>query len=184
MPGRNLATGPRLGSGRQTATKRFPAGFRSTQAGLGPIVAFASPSAGALATASPRAEASFPAPIREILTLRTIVLIALVLFATAYLACRLEWAGGTSGRMASRSAHWVHTVDGWEDANRWQNPHGFWRPGLHPLIVAALELAISILGLVAFAQRSRSPDDGRSSGKGPSSGDMQPAAPRSARQRR
>lgn len=52
-----------------------------------------------------------------------------------------------------RSTEWRRTAQGWEDASRWQLeslPHPYPTPAtaVHPLVVASLELLISIGALV------------------------------------
>jgi hypothetical protein len=80
------------------------------------------------------------------------------------LACRVESSGDhfvdgdkapfdqAQGRQAVVEVQWVRTVDGWERAGSWfVEPVG--RPALHPLLVAAGQLMVSVMGLVVFGDQ-------------------------------
>ena len=65
------------------------------------------------------------------------------------LSCRVDGPLATSP--AGRSGHspgWVRTVDGWERVDTW-HLHSAGPPPLHPLVVAAGQGLVSLLGLAA-----------------------------------
>jgi hypothetical protein len=90
-------------------------------------------------------------------TMRLIVGIACLLLGMGMLSCRLD--GLTSSEAAERpttephAAEWVRTVDGWERVDSWYLGEVM-PPRLHPLVVAAGQGLLSLLGL-ALCQRER-----------------------------
>ena len=70
------------------------------------------------------------------------------------LACRVESSGFAKPQAVGAANRWVRTVDGWEVADSWHAESG-WRPGLHPLVVAAGQGLLSVLALVAFWREER-----------------------------
>lgn len=89
--------------------------------------------------------------------MRLIFGIICLLFGMGMLSCQMEGPAQTeahkptSRRAATSSAPniaWVRTVDGWERADSW-NVGEVVPPRLHPLVVAAGQGLLSLLGLVA-----------------------------------
>ena len=56
--------------------------------------------------------------------------------------------------VATPARQWVRTVDGWERPEMWHAPD-LYVPRLHPLVVAAGQGLVSVLGLVACARQGR-----------------------------
>jgi hypothetical protein len=81
--------------------------------------------------------------------MRSIVGITCLLLGAGMLSCRVEGpAARSESGPATPSRGWVRTVDGWERAGSWQVEEG-WSPRLHPLVVAAGQGLVSLLGLAA-----------------------------------
>jgi hypothetical protein len=68
------------------------------------------------------------------------------------LSCQVE--GTIDVVRSATEPRWVRTVDGWEHAGSWnlEAPRG---PSLHPLVVAAGQGMLSVLGLLWFDQGKR-----------------------------
>ena len=85
---------------------------------------------------------------------RLIVGITLLLFGVGMLSCRVE--GTADGRSASPplARQWVRTTNGWERFDSWhaEKAHA---PRLHPLVLAAGQGLVSVLGLVVFRREER-----------------------------
>jgi hypothetical protein len=98
---------------------------------------------------------------RPFLFMRAIVGILCLLLGVGMLSCRYEGLSAkpqAAGRTQVRG--WVRTVDGWERAGSWQVDE-VGPPGLHPLVVAAGQGLVSLLGLAACG-RERQAVGGRS----------------------
>jgi hypothetical protein len=93
---------------------------------------------------------------RPPLPLRAILGISLLLLGVAMLSCRVESSGELQGSAKPQAAgvRWVRTVDGWERPDVWKL-EAVGRPGLHPLVVAAGQGLLSVLGLVVFHREGR-----------------------------
>jgi hypothetical protein len=76
---------------------------------------------------------------------RLILGISLLLLGVGTLSCRVDQ---TVGQRAAAPAKWVRTVDGWERTDMWQQTD-IYVARLHPLLVAAGQGLVSVLGLVA-----------------------------------
>jgi len=85
--------------------------------------------------------------------MRLIVGIVLVLVGIGSVFCRLELLSADVPAQME-PAPWVRTVDGWERSDSWYRPMSS-PPTLHPLVVAAAELLISVSALVACSGDSR-----------------------------
>jgi hypothetical protein len=85
---------------------------------------------------------------------RFIVGISLLLLGVGLFACQVE---GFSERSSSAeiSTPWVRTIDGWERPGSW-SAADVGPPAVHPLVVAAGQTLVSILGLAFFERDSRS----------------------------
>ena len=81
------------------------------------------------------------------------------------LSCRVESSGEWQGsakppfdklrtEQAAEEVRWVRTVDGWERPEVWAL-EAVGRPALHPLVVAAGQGLLSVLGLVVFRREGR-----------------------------
>jgi hypothetical protein len=85
---------------------------------------------------------------------RLIVGITLLLFGAGMLSCRVE--GTAEGRPSSTPAarQWVRTANGWERFDSWhvEKTHA---PRLHPLVLAAGQGLVSVLGLAVFRRDER-----------------------------
>jgi hypothetical protein len=96
----------------------------------------------------------FPAP-----PVRAILGISCLLLGIAMWACRVEssselFADSAKPQAAAMAMKWVRTVDGWERTDSWfVEPVG--RPRLHPLLVAAGQGLVSVMGLVVFKREKR-----------------------------
>jgi hypothetical protein len=90
--------------------------------------------------------------------LRTILAVSLILFCTLWLA---SWwpAGqqdqqerGTTAHAAQADVQWRRTSDGWQRRESWETQAQPGGPGgVHPLLIAALQLLVSLFALVAAA---------------------------------
>ncbi len=85
--------------------------------------------------------------------MRLILGITLLLLGVGTLSCRVENSIGDGSPIRS-AGQWVRTVGGWERTETWQAVEAF-TPQLHPLVVAAGQGLISVLGLVACRQDKR-----------------------------
>ena len=73
--------------------------------------------------------------------------------------CPISQALG-DGSSTDRPSGWRRTVSGWEEASRWHldarpDPHLTPAMAVHPLVIASLELLISVGGLVVASPASR-----------------------------
>jgi hypothetical protein len=83
---------------------------------------------------------------------RFIVGISLLLLGAGLFACQVE---GFSARSSAKfSTPWVRTVDGWERPGSW-TVRAVGPPAVHPLVVAAGQTLVSVLGLAFFERDSR-----------------------------
>jgi hypothetical protein len=91
------------------------------------------------------------------LAMRLIIGIACLLLGLGMLSCRVGPAmppGDAKTHAEGRALEWVRTVDGWERAGSWYVSE-VRRPQLHPLVVAAGQGLVSLLGLAACSGRER-----------------------------
>ena len=79
--------------------------------------------------------------------MRSILGILLLLLGVGLLSCRIE---GRSADLvnAANASDWVRTVDGWERPHNW-SPSLVEPPVMHPLVVAAGQLLVSLFALAA-----------------------------------
>lgn len=80
---------------------------------------------------------------------RLILGITLLLLGLGSLSCQVESSIGEA-RAAAEGPQWVRTVSGWERSDLWDVPEPF-VPRLHPLVVAAGQGLVSVMGLVVCA---------------------------------
>jgi hypothetical protein len=79
---------------------------------------------------------------------RLIVSIALLVLGLGILSC--AWDEPMTHRAGSvRDVRWVRTADGWERDGSWET-NEFRPPSLHPLVWAAGQGLLSLLGLAAL----------------------------------
>jgi len=83
---------------------------------------------------------------------RLILGITLLLLGVGMLSCRVETASYSPP--VTQARQWVRTAVGWERAGAW-NVASVSVPRLHPLVVAAGQGLVSVLGLVAFRRDER-----------------------------
>jgi hypothetical protein len=83
---------------------------------------------------------------------RSIIGISLLLLGVGLFACQVE--GFSDRSSAGISTPWVRTVDGWERPGSW-TAAGIGPPAVHPLVVAAGQTLVSLLGLAFFERDSR-----------------------------
>ncbi|MGE3240151.1 MAG: hypothetical protein AB7G28_24545 [Pirellulales bacterium] len=82
--------------------------------------------------------------------MRSILGILLLLVGAGLVSCRIE--GHVSDAQAQRPAiDWVRTANGWERSSNW-SPSLAPRPAVHPLVIGAGQLLISMLALAAAAR--------------------------------
>jgi hypothetical protein len=82
---------------------------------------------------------------------RAILGISCLLLGFALLACRVERSADLAKPYGAAEERWVRTVDGWERPDSWYlAPVG--PRGLHPLVVAAGQGLVSVVGLVVFGR--------------------------------
>jgi len=86
---------------------------------------------------------------RPALLVRAIFGISCLLLGAAMLSCQMEIARDLQTANQPKVVVWVRTVDGWERPDSW-NLEPVRRPALHPVVVAAGQGLLSILGLVLF----------------------------------
>jgi hypothetical protein len=76
--------------------------------------------------------------------------ILLILVAFCWLACDLPLENESSGGQVAKQSCWRRTVNGWEDAEKWQSPVPQSRIEIHPLLVVLLQSAavgaVAVLG--------------------------------------
>lgn len=92
--------------------------------------------------------------------MRSIFLLLLLLASTLVVACRLTVAPEPVGPLHTWG--WRHTRDGWESSYDWAPRTPEFRPALHPVTVAGMQLLIvltALLGLKA-AQTETAPPAG------------------------
>jgi hypothetical protein len=82
---------------------------------------------------------------------RLVLGITLLLLGAAMLLVRVEGSAGTRPIQPARG-QWVRTVNGWERTDLWHEKVAG-PPQLHPLVVAAGQGLVSVLGLVAASRR-------------------------------
>jgi hypothetical protein len=81
--------------------------------------------------------------------MRAILAIAFLLFGVGLVSCRIEGrAPGNAPAIAI--GDWVRTVDGWERSHDWA-PSLAAPPAVHPLVIAATQLLISVFALTAWS---------------------------------
>ena len=79
--------------------------------------------------------------------MRTILGILLLLIGFGLVACRIE--GQTSSPpLTLTEVDWVRTVDGWERPQQW-TPSLAGPPAIHPMLLAAAQVLVSVFALVA-----------------------------------
>ncbi len=81
--------------------------------------------------------------------MRLILGITLLLSGLGILSCQVQDSVGDVPAMTPIT-QWVRTVDGWERTDRWHAPD-LHVPRLHPLVVAAGQGLVSVVGLVVWA---------------------------------
>ena len=79
--------------------------------------------------------------------MRSILAILLLILSAGLLSCRIE-GRSLEKTLPVQPAAWVRTVDGWERMDRW-SPASKEPPALHPLVVAAGQLLVSLFALAA-----------------------------------
>ncbi len=106
-------------------------------------LAYVGPATGQLLTAL------FPLLVVHV---RAILGIMCLLLGVGLASCSVEWP---ASRVASNTPpQWVRTVDGWERADTWHVSKAR-PPQLHPLVVAAGQGLVSVMGLVACGRQVR-----------------------------
>ena len=85
--------------------------------------------------------------------LRLILGITLLLLGLGSLSCQVQDSIG-DGPVIPPAGQWVRTVDGWERTELWNAPE-LHSPRLHPLVVAAGQGLISVMGLGICAKDGR-----------------------------
>jgi hypothetical protein len=95
--------------------------------------------------------ATFDSDVAELATLsvRAIFGISCLLLGVAMLLCQVEGSGRSNASNQRPVLQWVRTVDGWERPESWHLDE-IRRPALHPVVVAAGQGLLSVLGLVVF----------------------------------
>jgi hypothetical protein len=79
--------------------------------------------------------------------MRSILGIVLLLLGIGLASCRIE-NGSAEVSKPPRAADWVRTSDGWERPGNWA-PSLAPPPAVHPLVIAAGQLLVSMLALAA-----------------------------------
>jgi hypothetical protein len=77
----------------------------------------------------------------------------LLLLGLGSLSCQVQDSIG-EGPVVTPAGQWVRTVDGWERTELWNAPD-LYVPRLHPLVVAAGQGLVSVMGLVICAGDGR-----------------------------
>jgi hypothetical protein len=87
--------------------------------------------------------------------MRSILGILLLLMGAGLVSCRIE---GSSADVLPPSAtsDWVRTADGWERSHNW-SPSLAEPPAVHPLVIAAGQLFVSLLALATALDRPEPP---------------------------
>jgi hypothetical protein len=85
---------------------------------------------------------------------RLILGITLLLLGVGLLSCNVEGTANSEPTSPPAVRQWVRTTNGWERASSWHAAKAP-RPRLHPLVVAAGQGLVSVLGLVAFRRDAR-----------------------------
>ena len=81
--------------------------------------------------------------------MRLILGITLLLLGLGTLSCQVADSVG-DGPVATSARQWVRTANGWERTDLWQAAD-LYTPRLHPLVMAAGQGLVSVLGLAACA---------------------------------
>lgn len=86
--------------------------------------------------------------------MRIVATLVLLLIATGWVLGQLPPAASPEGEVSA----WRRTANGWESVETWSRPTGERYP-LHPLLVGALQVAISLVALTAAsdANQQRAP---------------------------
>jgi hypothetical protein len=79
--------------------------------------------------------------------MRSMLAIVLLLLGAGLLSCQIE-GRPLEKAVSTQHAAWVRTIDGWERMDRW-SPAINKSPALHPLVVAAGQLLVSLFALAA-----------------------------------
>ena len=93
-------------------------------------------------------------PNRGATIVRLILGITLLLLGVGLLSCNVEGTANSGPTSPPAVRQWVRTTNGWERASAWHAAKAP-RPRLHPLVVAAGQGLVSVLGLVAFRRDER-----------------------------
>ena len=89
--------------------------------------------------------------------MRLILGITLVLVGIGIWFCNIDGSAASTAALAAPEVPWVRTADGWERAGAWlAEPDA--TPRLHPVVVAAGQLFISLFGLTLWAWRVEEDD--------------------------
>jgi len=74
--------------------------------------------------------------------------LSLILLGVLWLACQVD---GSDSRETSvfENGRWVRTTDGWERTSQWKWLVSY-EPALHPLVVATLQLLLTLIAIIAF----------------------------------
>jgi len=92
--------------------------------------------------------------------MRLIIMILLATTLAGWIASRIELSHDVPPIAAPR-IDWVRTVDGWERRSKlFPNEHQYeqqYEPPIHPLVVASLQLILSLAALITFAPAEREP---------------------------
>ncbi len=77
-----------------------------------------------------------------------VVGLSLILLGVLWLACQVD---GSVSRETSvfENDRWVRTTDGWERTSQWKWLASY-EPALHPLVVATLQLLLTLIAIIAF----------------------------------
>jgi hypothetical protein len=84
--------------------------------------------------------------------MRSILGILLLLFGVGLVSCRIE-GRSTDLVIVANASDWVRTVDGWERPHNW-SPSLAEPPVMHPLVVAAGQLLVSLFALAAATSQA------------------------------
>jgi hypothetical protein len=80
---------------------------------------------------------------------RLILAVVLLLLGIGCWCCRIDGHGARPLSRATSDTPWVRTVDGWERPGSWHIPTAP-PPVLHPLVLGAGQLLLSLFALTAF----------------------------------
>jgi len=78
--------------------------------------------------------------------MRSILGILLLLAGAGLVSCRID--GPAARALPPHDDNWVRTADGWEQSGNW-TPSLAAPPAVHPLVIAAGQLLVSMLALAA-----------------------------------